>query len=53
MVDCGRYQKAQVDTMKEKTRQVSTIHIRERAKEADSTSPLRGNHPETGISHED
>jgi len=35
------FTQAQVDTMKKKTRQVSTIYIRERAKEASSARPSK------------
>jgi excisionase family DNA binding protein len=51
------FTQAQVDAMKEKTMQVSTIYIRRRAKEAGSTGPCEAaattERPGAKSSHED
>ena len=51
------FTQTQVDAMKEKTRQVSTIYIREQAKEASSARPSKAGstieHPGARSSHED
>lgn len=51
------FTQAQVDAMKKRTRQVNTIHIRERAREDGSTKPSKAGsiteHPGARSSHED